>query len=143
MKKPYLKFVLLFLPLMFSTPSYADWTSIGNRVEQNNITTIYIESDRIRRNGDDVYFWTLHDYLNPIADDSLTKSWLSSITYRHGDCIKFSSKILSVSNFTEQMGQGGVTTYSYNDDDWQYPPPNSWGELVLKKVCDLSDKKNN
>ena len=62
MKKLFLIFTLLFSTLMFSTPSYAEWTKVGSNVEGD---VFYVDFDRIRKHEGYVYFWELIDYLKP------------------------------------------------------------------------------
>ena len=63
MKKLTLIFTLLVSTVMFSSPSYSEWTNVGESVE--NGTTFYVDFERIRKHGGYVYFLWLSDYLKP------------------------------------------------------------------------------
>jgi hypothetical protein len=63
MKKLLLIFTLLFSTLMFSTPSYGEWTKVTS--SGNGAFTFYVDFERIRKHGGYVYFWRLHDYIEP------------------------------------------------------------------------------
>ncbi len=128
MKKLLPIFTLLFSTLMFSTPSYGEWT----KTSVNDIgDTFYVDFDRIRKHGEYVFWWGISDYLKPKS----VGQW-SSRVYRQGDCKLFRFKILSDSYYKEPMG-GGESFLSSNvpDENWSYPPPNSNAEKIIKRVC--------
>ena len=119
-------FTLVFT-LMFSSPSYSEWTSVSKDVKGN---TFYVDYERIRKVDGFVYYWILRDYLKP------HQGFLSSKTYLQGDCKLFRYKGLSYSFHKEPMGGGTGDVYSNKPDkDWTYPPPNTSGETILKSVC--------
>jgi hypothetical protein len=120
-------FTLLFSTLVFSSPSYADWTAVG---ENTNGTTYYVDFDRIRKHDGYVYFWELADYLKPTKYGDL-----SAKMYKQVDCKAFRFKQLSGSYHTNPMGNGTPSTSGSAEDEWHYPPPNSISEIVLKSVC--------
>ena len=120
-------FTLLLSTLVFSSPSYADWTKVGTTVSGN---TYYVDLDRIRKHDGYVYFWTLDDYLKPFKSGAL-----SAKVYSQGDCKLFRDKVLSDSFYNDSMGNGTLNSSSSEEEDWDYPPPNSIGETVLNFVC--------
>ena len=129
MKKLLLIFTLLFSTLMFSTPSYGEWTEVSKNVVGD---TFYVDFDRIRKHGGYVYWWELGDYLKP-----LRRGDLSSKIYNQGDCKLFRFKYLSFSFHNEPMGNGtgDVEEPVAKHKGWQYPPPESSEETILKRVC--------
>lgn len=129
MKKLLLTFTLLFSTLMFSTPSYAEWTEV---VESNAGSTFYVDFDRIRKNGGYVYFWRLTNYLKPDSSGNL-----SNKSYYQGDCELIRHKWLTLSFFKEPMGEGTANTVEIPEEykDWKYLLPDSSNEEVLIKVC--------
>ena len=128
-KKLLLIFTLLFSTLMFSTPSYAEWTKVNSNVDG---TTTYVDFDRIRKHSGYVYFWYLMDYLKPSVTGRL-----SDKTYSQVDCKLFRYKWLSVFFHNEPMGGGTGDAFRLSPKykDWLYPPPNSSIEETLKQVC--------
>ena len=120
--------ILTFLlSLMFSSPSYSEWTWLGEGV---NGTTFYVDFERIRKHGGSVYYWILSDLSKPINNGSL-----SGQLYAEGDCKLFRLKDLSYSFHSQPMGRGtGVANISKNPK-WYYPSPNSVNETILKSVC--------
>lgn len=126
MKKLTLIFTLLFSTVMFSSPSYAEWT----KVSENDIGhTFYVDFEKIRKVDGYVYWWDLEDFLKP------SKGYLSIKYYSQGDCKLFRYKGLSRSFHKEPMGGGTGRVINTPDKEWTYPSPNSSAEIILKKVC--------
>ena len=130
MKKLLLIFTLLFSTLMFSTPSYGEWTEVSS--SGNGATTFYVDFERIRKHGGYVYYWRLTNYLKPTG-----LGHLSAKVYTQGDCKLFRFKRLSSSFHKEPMGGGTGQNVEITGKykDWNYPPPNSSQEEILKRVC--------
>ena len=119
----------LLFTVLFSSPSYAKWTKVSENMSGD---TFYVDFERIRKHGGYVYFWQLDDYLKPTKYGDL-----SDKMYRQGDCKLFRFKYLSLSFHKEPMGGGTGDTYSPKNPEWEYPPPNSAQETILKTVCSL------
>ena len=62
---------------------------------------------------------------------------LSVKVYLQGDCKLFRFKVLSLFDYKQPMGAGSGETPPVPEKwkNWDYPPPNSPVETVLKKVC--------
>ena len=129
MNKLLLIFTLLFSTLMFSTPSYGEWTKVGKNVSGD---VFYVDFERIRKHGGYVYWWELSDYLKPTSGGDL-----SDKMYNQGDCKLFRFKTLSYVFHKELMGggTGRVVEPGAKHKGWQYPIPGSSGENILKRVC--------
>ena len=128
MKKTIILLTLIFT-VMFSSPSYAEWTKVSESVDG---TTFYVDFERIRKHGGYVYYWVLSDYLKPNEFGDL-----SAKVYKQGDCKLFRNKTLSENYFIEPMGGGTPKVWELTkfQKDWMYPSPNSVDEFVLKTVC--------
>jgi hypothetical protein len=120
-------FTLLFSTLVFSSPSYADWTKVSRTVSGNNY---YVDFDRIRKYDGYVYFWELDDYLKPLSG-----KYLSFKGYMQGDCKLFRHKELSSFYYTDSMGNGTPFIPAAITLPWVYPPPSSVTESILNSVC--------
>tara|TARA_B100000686_G_C16653673_1_gene896933 strand:- start:128 stop:517 length:390 start_codon:yes stop_codon:yes gene_type:complete len=127
MKKLLLISTLLFSTVMFSSPSYGEWTKLSENV---NGRIYYVDFERIRKHDGYVYYWTLSDYLKPSKYGDLSER-----LYNQGDCKIFRWKILSYSFHKEPMGEGTGEIQEPVNKSWQYPPPNSSAETILKQVC--------
>ena len=120
--------ILTFLlSLMFSSPSYSEWTWAGENAEGS---VFYVDFERIRKHDGYVYWWGLTDYLKPFPSGTL-----SAKRYSQGDCKLFRWKYLSASYHKEPMGGGTGDSYSPENPEWEYPTPKSAWEGVLKSVC--------
>ena len=126
MKKLLLIFTLLVSTVMFSSPSYAEWTKVD---EDKDGRKYYVDYERIRKHGGYVYFWTLTDFLKPMSGIFSTK------TYKQGDCKLFRYKGLSYSFHKEPMGGGTGKTDNNPDKNWKYPSPKRGAEVILKFIC--------
>ena len=126
MKKLTLILTLLGSTVMFSSPSYAKWTKVGTNVDG---TTFYVDFERIRKHGGDVYWWDLTDFLKP------RHGILSGKAYYQGDCKLFRYKPLSYVYHKQPMGQDSGDSNSPRNPKWKYPSPNSSYEDILKRVC--------
>ena len=128
MKKLTILPTLIVLTVMFSSPSYAEWTKVSQSVEGRSN---YVDFDRIRKHDGYVYFWRLSDWgkLNK-------KGFRSSIVYQQGDCELFRLKYLSDNYYKGAMGTGEeIGGSNIPDKDWNYPQPNSTAEETLQSVC--------
>ena len=126
-KKITLGITLFFSTLMIASPAYADWEWVAENEIGNNF---YVDFDRMRKNNGYTYFWHLVDRLEP-SDTGL----LSYKVYNQGDCEVFRFKNLSFSFHKQPMGEGSEETISLPNPEWNYPPPNSSAEGILKLVC--------
>ena len=113
--------------MMFSSTSFAKWTKVATGVDGR---TYYVDFERIRKVDGYVYWWELGDYLAPTK-----KGTLSVKAYAQGDCKAFRTKHLSFYFFKEQLGGGTGQSHNIENPEWNYPPPNSPMESILKKVC--------
>jgi len=121
----------LTFTVMFSSTSFAEWKKVSENVDGD---TFYVDFERIRKHDGYVYFWHLSDYLKPNKWGSL-----SGKLYTQGDCKLFRWKILSGSLHTQPMGEGTPSsTVNPKNPQWEYPPPNSLSEIILKHVCDYA-----
>lgn len=127
MKKLLLIFALLFSTAMSSSPVRAEWIRL---IENVDGTILYVDFERIRKHDGYIYYWRLGNYLKP----NETGVWSEKV-YSQVDCKQFRYKNLSFSFYKEPMGNGISDTYNHADPDWQYPPPNSSGEVIMKTVC--------
>ena len=130
-----MKKLLLISTLLFSSPSYAEWTKVSKSVNGN---TYYVDVEKIEKVDGYVYFWRLRDYPKPDEDGDL-----SSKIYHQGDCIKFQYKYLSGSFHKRPMGGGTGHTPPVPEKhkDWKQPSPNSLMEEILKLICEYAYTK--
>jgi hypothetical protein len=128
MKKLTLIFTLLFSTVMFSSPSYAEWTKLNVTGIGN---TVYINFERIRKVDGYVYYGIMIDSLKPNPKTGA----LSGKIYNQGDCELFRFKTLSSSSHKEPMGGGSGKILTAPNPKWKISPPNSSNEFILKIAC--------
>ena len=121
-----MKKLILITLLIFSSPSYAEWTAVTKTSDGYNF---YVDFDTIRVVDGYLYFWYLSDFPEPFEGD------LSVITYVQSDCKLFRSKRLQFIYHTENMGGGRAQPEEPIEKGWQYPPPDTVMAVVLEEVC--------
>ena len=128
--KQTLKTLTLVIALLVGSVSvsHAEWTEVSRNIGGD---TVYVDFERIRKNGGYIYFWELINFLKPSK-----LGYLSTISYIEGDCNIFRYRNLQISYYTEHIGRGTRSIFDSNPSkEWQYVPPNSTYEIVLKSVC--------
>ena len=131
-KKINLYFVLLLLPLIFSSTSYAEWLDYS----ENEYGKYYMDPDRMYLNDELIYFWELGDYF-----DEGEYGYLSDVFQTVVDCKLDRLKDLQVTYYEGAMGSGKIKGSEEIDEDWFDIPTNYYGE-VLNNVCKYKiDKK--
>lgn len=123
----YISIILFTLTAMVSSsPSYAEWKKVS---ELSNGTIIYVDFERIRKQGNYSYHWELAEL--PKSDEEI-KSYL---LYVQVDCSIRKYKQLSFAVYTQSMAKGPSKGTSTPSDEWNFAPPNSVAEMVLEEVC--------
>ena len=122
------KLLALLFSILISFNSYGEWTETSKTI---NGTIIYVDFERIRKQGGFVYYWAIKNYPEPSPYGDL-----SSKVYYQVDCELFRYKYLSDSYYKKLMGKGEKTGGSNKPDkEWSYPSPESAQEHVLESVC--------
>ena len=126
-----MKKLTLILSLIFtvtlSSPSYAKWTKVSENVNGHKL---YVNFETIRKHGEYVYYWDFMNYEKPSPSGSF-----SSKSYHQVDCNLLRYKMLTNIMYKQRMGQGNGESYSPKNPEWNYSPPNSLIESILKAVC--------
>ena len=56
------RLILITLLLLSSGPAYAEWVLVEKNNDLVEVMAVYADPDTIRRKGDLVTMWTLHDF---------------------------------------------------------------------------------
>jgi len=124
-----MKKLLVFLfSILISFNSYGGWKWIGDSVSSNDY---YIDFEKIKKIDGYNYYWFLTDLLK--SDEY---GYFSYISYVQGDCKLSRYMYLSDFYYNQPMGKGKVTSNTIENPKWDYPPPGSVNEFILKQVCD-------
>jgi len=123
---------LLFIIFLFlsSSPAYAEWVEVGITDE----ATVYADPDTIRRKGDLVKMWYLHDFKT--TQTVLNKSYLSSRSQNEYDCKEDRHRALASTSFSGNMGSGKVRSSYSIKGKWEPVPPGTITQILWKLACD-------
>lgn len=122
---------LIALLVLSSGPAYAEWVEIGHSREG---TTIYVDSDTIRRKGDRVKMWELYDHAT--ARVTTYGPVLSSRTQSEYDCAEERSRRLALALFSDHMLTGGLLSSISQETTWDPVAPGTLGQSLWKFACD-------
>lgn len=121
-----MKFFLLVILFFTHSISFAEWSKVSTNTDG---VSFYVDFDRIKKNNGYVYFWRMTDYVTPTEYGTL-----SIKNYDQVECSYPRYKTLSIIFYKESMGIGSGQNYT-PEEQWEYAPPNSSAESVLKRVC--------
>jgi hypothetical protein len=127
-----LAYVSLFITLLVlnSAPAYAEWVEVGITDE----ATVYADPDTLRRKGDLVKMWYLHDFKT--TQTVLKKSYLSSRSQDEYDCTGDRHRALASTSFSGNMGSGKVRSSYSIKGKWEPVPPGTITRALWKVACD-------
>jgi hypothetical protein len=126
MKKITLLATFIF-SLAFSTACFADWTKI---TESINGSEFFMDFQNIRKQGGMVFFWALQNEKKPDKFGNL-----SNKHYFKVNCSAMGAVMLTGYYYSKPMGRGSHHSKRYPDNKWQYPPPNTPINTLMKLAC--------
>lgn len=121
------KLAITIFSMLISFGSYGGWMEFANSGDR----TYYIDTDKVKKHKEHIYWWVLSDYLipsNPLLDYS--DSSMSSKTYYQGDCAIFRIKQLSYIRYKQPMGVESLGSINL-EFGWEYPDSTTTGIGVL------------
>jgi hypothetical protein len=126
------KLLIAVLLAVFSTSVMAEWTRIGS----DDISTIYANISTIRKSGDGVKMWALHDFkVVQIFKGDGTRI-LSMTMQEEYDCKEDTSKLLTFNQYSKNMGAGEVVYASGAAHGEPVPvAPDSVADVKFKVAC--------
>ena len=93
--------------------AYGEWVSVsGNVGERLTASTVYVDPDTIRRDGEVVKLWGLMDFKTIQTEPS--PPHLSVKSQREFDCVEERVRLLALTVFSGHLGSGNAV-YSYTD----------------------------
>ncbi|MGE0645533.1 MAG: surface-adhesin E family protein [Nitrospira sp.] len=120
---------LVFLYWLGEARVYAEWLL----VEANAKATVYVEAETITQHGDLVRAWVLDD-LKTGHTRGFSK-YLSSRAQEEHDCTNERFRLLSLENFSENMGAGEMVYRNAAASGWTGVPRGTLAHSVWKFVC--------
>jgi hypothetical protein len=124
------RLLLIIFLFLSSAPAYAEWVEVGITDE----ATVYADPDTIRRKGDLVKMWYLHDFKT--TQTVLKKSYLSSRSQDEYDCTEDRHRALASTSFSGNMGSGKVRSSYSIKGKWEPVPPGTMTQTLWKVACD-------
>lgn len=105
----------------------AEWTRLG---EGMNASNYYIDVQGIRKDGNLSKVWLIQN-----LKQRDTSGEMSVLTLKEYDCNEERHRTLAISTHSEVMATGVTLLNGNPKGDWQYIPPKSVAEFILKIVC--------
>lgn len=126
-----MKKLLLALGLFLSTQTNAfAWEFYGSPTDGSFKT--YFNASSIKKLDDEkVKVWWMVDYVEPPAN----KSSLSVKYLAYFDCINETNTIVSLVEYSGQMGSGTAIFRDDFPEAYKHVPPGSLDDLLMKKAC--------
>jgi hypothetical protein len=123
------------LLVIISNGANAEWTQVGGSSD-GDITT-YVDLSTIKKSGNTVKIWRMLDSKTIERIDSSDPGHLSTQSRIEYDCQEETSTILSLIEFSGNMGKGSII-YSFtnkNPNDKQQIRPQSLNRTILEIAC--------
>ena len=92
-----------------------------------------LDPDTIHRKGDLVKMWDLYDYQT--AQTGMGASYLSYKSQHEYDCAEERLRLLAMSSFSGNMGNGKPVSNVSDEHKWQAVQPESVGKRLWKVAC--------
>ena len=108
--------LLITLLVLSSGPAHAEWLLLGGDNQAG--MALYLDPGTIRRNGDQVTMWILYDF-KTVQTKEVGDSFLSATIQREYDCRSERTRLLAITNYSDQMGSGKmVSTSTFDEPKW-------------------------
>jgi hypothetical protein len=127
-----MKKVKAILWCLFLAPSfaYADWTVFS----RNDGITFYYDKSTIKTDNQYKKVWTLIDFKEAKLN-STQKPFKSITTYWLLDCKQDRQKLLQLTQYNQNMADGGSVRTVSTPGDWEYVEPQSVANTLQKLIC--------
>ena len=128
--KKFFCLIFLFYSVFFLSSTHSEMTYIGKNTSG---TTFYADLDNVKIKSGYRYFCGLQNYKEPNKNGTL-----SFKAFYELDCDLMRFKFLTDYTYKNPMGKGISKNNNVPDKDWSYHLPDSAGEMIAKKVCNIS-----
>lgn len=122
------KLLTIFL-LSFSINGYCEWKVIDSDKDGSG----YIDPSTIKKSLNLVKVWEMIDYKTLQKNNGFT--YKSLVSLREYDCKDDRVRGLSITYFSDSMGNGKPVNQDNQTTEWVYLPPGSLGITKLKGLC--------
>ena len=123
-------FLITFL-LLNAWSAHAEWELVSGNDSAG--LAVYVDRETIRRQGNLVKMWQLHDYktVQTVAGDSL----LSIQRHNEYNCEDPRTRMLAYTWFSSNMGRGRVVYKTSEEQQWERIIPRSIDQTLWKVAC--------
>ena len=125
---------LITLLFLSTVPAYAEWVAVERDYFSPGLSTIYIDPDTIRREGNLVMVWQLVDFKTMQGGRSPTR-FLSTRTHKQFDCAEKRYRLLAFTEFTDGMGTGMPDDGYVDKGHWLPVEPESINQALWEMAC--------
>jgi hypothetical protein len=126
------RLLLITLLLLSSGPAYAEWVAVVSGSDEEG-STVYMDPDTFRRNGDLVKRWHLYDYKT--AQTTTLGTFFSFKVLNQYHCTEERARRLTSTFFSGNMGTGKVLFTNADEGKWEPVAPESVGQVLRKVAC--------
>jgi hypothetical protein len=114
--------------VLSSGPAYGGWISLGG--DENVGLTVYFDPATMTRKGDRTTMWILYDFMTPQTKEGGV-SFRSATMQREYDCAKERTRLMEITNYADQMGNGQVVAQSkFDQPEWAPVGPLEYGTIA-------------
>jgi len=113
--------------LMLSSSCFADWTKITESIRGSEF---FMDFQNVKKQGGKAYFWALQNEQQPDRFGNR-----SNKHYFKVNCSTMGAVMLTGYYYAKPMGKGRHHSKQYPDNNWQYPPPNTPINTMIKLAC--------
>ena len=118
--------IILCLLAFVTSPAWAEWV----KVRETKDATFYIDTATIRKDGHFRKIWEVKDFRERDTGGEMSVRFLSEY-----DCKEERYRVLSLSSHSEPMAGGHIVISGDDPSHWVAIPPDTLGEITMKRVC--------
>src|SRR4051812_28088439 len=109
------RLLLIGLLVLSGGPAYAEWVLLLSNINKGE--TIYVDKDTVLFKGDVVKWWQLQDFKAVQTVGGI--NFLSAKLQWEFDCGKERIRMLTLTEFSDNMGKGNVVFDEVFDEKWR------------------------
>jgi hypothetical protein len=126
---------MLLLLAITSGNTAAEWIKVG--VNSNDTYTAYVDISNMRKIDNKVKIWVLFDF-KKVQIKFSNEPILSAKMQTEYDCKEVKERLIHLSQFAGNMGEGKIVLTFGAPTEWEPVAPGSTGDAVWKMVCGSS-----
>ncbi len=125
------KILLTFALTIVTNTVMADWSLVDESADGS--AAIYTDFDTIQKTEDKVKMWSLGDFKKVKEFSGI--EFLSSKYQKEYDCKRERARLLAITLFSSNVGEGQVVYSNSDPDDWESISPGSVAKTLWEIAC--------